>query len=174
MPSRTTRKALFRLSSVNPHCTASKHVHILAIRISGGIFISTRGNFFWKVQQSSCITFILLRGDNGGKDIHLKTHTCGEEACGSIWSTRDDEFVKFGNKLASRCESQKTHEHLVMLYQSAWRKLHPIGGEPPMDPSGNSVDFLRDPRFICEKPLPWLAEVVQEAGGPAFVDLGVV
>ena len=115
-----------------------------------------------------------IRGDNGGKDIHLKTHTCGEEACGSIWSTRDDEFVKFGNRLASRCESQKTHEHLVMLYQSAWRKLHPNGGEPPMNPSGNPVDFLRDPRFICEKSLPWLAEVVHEAGGPAFVDLGAI
>lgn len=114
------------------------------------------------------------RGNNGGEDIHLNTHTCGEETCGSIWSTRDDEFVKFGNRIASRCESQKTHEHFISLYQNAWRKLHPRGGEPPMDSSGNPFDFLRDPRFICENQLPWSAKAIQEAGGPAFVKLGAI
>lgn len=102
---------------------------------------------------------------------HLKKHQCTPETravygCPSVdaldyWTTMNEEYVKFGARLASERKGVML-QRILARYNQAWMTLY--SGDPvPLTSEGLPVDFLQDSRYLCPR-IPWLGDISKSAG----------
>ena len=79
----------------------------------------------------------------------------------SHWSTTNEEYVRFGARLASERKGLVL-DMVLTRYKQAWNVLYP--NDPvPLTTEGLPVDFLWDARYPCAK-IPWLGDIPRELG----------
>ncbi len=89
---------------------------------------------------------------------HKNTHGCSEDnPCSPVpyRLMENDDWVKFGFVIWNTRDG-KHKDHVLELYQRAWRQIYK---SEPLLVNGGPADFLPNPQYICQKPVPWLPAV---------------